>query len=223
MENIRRMSKVFFISCFLGGQVLGTVMSVLVMVIMPALLTSLLSKPCSGGACAVSDEGLTTAELLLPLALSPGIFFLLCSALAVIIFIVDMWRSIQDGHARTSPGLAFALLLIPVFNIYWAFQALWGLAKDYNAYIRRYHVRTPALPEGLFLTASITFSLSYLPTILRLLGLLVDSTPGSGALYAVICALSVAGNLAGLANLIIIPIIMSKGCDAANAIRQVAA
>ncbi|HUT04354.1 MAG TPA: hypothetical protein VM163_10740 [bacterium] len=143
--------------------------------------------------------------------------------MAVIVFIIDMWRSIQDGHARTSPGLAFALLLIPVFNVYWAFQALWGLARDYNAYIRRYHVRTPALPEGLFLTASITFSLSYLPKILRLLGLLIDFAPGGGTLNTVTGSILLVSRLASLANLVIIPIIISRGCDAANAIRQVAA
>ena len=215
MQNIRRMSKRVFIGFFLGGLILSF--------LSPFLVVAAMSL-CKGAIGPTPDW---VGAIVLPLL----VFFALCSALAVIVFIYDMWRSIQDGHAHTSPGLAFALLLIPVFNVYWVFQALWGLAKDYNAYIRRYHVGTPPLREGLFLTTSITFSLSYLPTVIGLLGLLLHFTglgafflAGPGASFlAVLGAISFVGTLAGLANLVIIPIIMSKGCDASNAIRNVAA
>lgn len=208
MENIRPMSKRIFIGFFLGGLILSFLAPLLLAVLM-SLLKGVIDT------VSISLVG-AVAFLLRP-------FFLLCSALAVIVFIYDMWRSIQDGHARTSPGLAFLLLLVPVFNIYWAFQALWGLAKDHNGYIRRYHVNTPPLSEGLFLTASITFSLSYLPTVTQILGLLLISSDAAAGFLAVLGLVSVAGSVAGLANLVIIPIIMSKGCDASNAIRNVAA
>ena len=124
MENIRRMSKALFIGAYLGGLGLGWVAPVLVIAVMPALLKRSFSGPCSG-ACPVSGEGLRLAELVPALILSSGIFFLLCSALAVMVFIYDMWRSIQDGRARTSPGLAFALLFALLLNLNIRGQAIW--------------------------------------------------------------------------------------------------
>jgi hypothetical protein len=201
------MSKGVFIGFFLGGLILSFLSPFLAAAVMSLFKGAIGATPDWVGA------------IVLPLL----VFFAFCSALAVVVFIYDMWRSIQDGHARTSPGLAFALLLIPVFNVYWVFQALWGLAKDYNAYIRRYHIGTPPLPEGLFLTASITFSLSYLPILFGLIGILLYWAGISAGFSAVVGAISLVGNLAGWANLVIIPIIMSRGCNASNAIRNVAA
>lgn len=208
MQNVRRMSKGVFIGFFLAGLIVSFASRLLETEALP-----LFGRPI----------GTMVPWPMFLVVGSVGAFFLYGSALAVIIFIYDMWRSIQDRHARTSPGLALALLLIPVFNIYWAFQALWGLAKDYNGYIRRYHVNTPPLPEGLFLTASITFSVSYLPVLFRLIGSLLDWAGLSAGFTAVLGGISIAANLAGWANLVIIPIVMSRGCDASNAIRNVAA
>src|SRR5687767_6774080 len=53
------------------------------------------------------------------------------------------WKAIQDGHARTTPGKAVGFLLIPLFNLYWMFPALWGFSKDYNAYIERHSINVP--------------------------------------------------------------------------------
>lgn len=53
------------------------------------------------------------------------------------------WRMIQDGNARTTPGKAVGLMFIPLFNLYWAFQLIWGFAKDYNAYCRRHGIGSP--------------------------------------------------------------------------------
>ena len=78
--------------------------------------------------------------------------------LAVVMFVLyhKMWAAIQDGHARTSPGKAVGFLFIPIFNIYWSFQAIWGFSKDFNAFVARHSVNTPKLPEGLFLAYSWT-------------------------------------------------------------------
>jgi len=82
--------------------------------------------------------------LAIPLLIYGGVIY--------IIFVYKAWESIQDGHARTGPCKAIGLLFVPFFNFYWIFQAHWGFAKDYNAYISRHGVAAaPRLSEGLFL------------------------------------------------------------------------
>src|SRR4030043_1910128 len=67
------------------------------------------------------------------------------------------WAAIQDSEARTTPGRAILFMFIPVFNVYWAFQLIWGFAQDYNAYIRRHHVEAKPLSAGLFLFLTLLF------------------------------------------------------------------
>jgi hypothetical protein len=69
---------------------------------------------------------------------------------AMVFFVHRMWASIQDGHARTTPGRAVGLLFVPFFNIYWAFQVLPGFATDYNRLLERRGLRLAPLPPGLF-------------------------------------------------------------------------
>jgi serine/threonine protein kinase len=66
-----------------------------------------------------------------------------------------MWKAIQDGHARTTPGAAVGLLFVPFFGLYWIFQATCGFARDYNAYLDRHAIRAEKLPEGLFIAFAV--------------------------------------------------------------------
>jgi len=102
-----------------------------------------------------------------------GLAMLLAIGVAVVLLVLvyKMWAAIQDGYARTTPGKAAALLCLPLFNLYWVFQAFWGFAKDYNRFVERHAVPTPHLPEGLFLAYAMLGLLTWLPTIG--LGLLV--------------------------------------------------
>lgn len=61
------------------------------------------------------------------------------------------WSVIQDGQTKISPGKAIGFLFIPFFNLYWVFRAVWGYAKEFNAYLRRHNLSLPQLTEGLFL------------------------------------------------------------------------
>lgn len=70
---------------------------------------------------------------------------------------VEMWKPIQDGHARTTPENAVAFSFIPGFNLYWAFSVMWGFAKDYNAFLDRHSLGGKRLNESLFLLASIAY------------------------------------------------------------------
>jgi hypothetical protein len=83
------------------------------------------------------------------------------------------WAAIQDGHARTTPGKAIGFLFIPFFDFYWIFQAVWGLAKDFNAYLQRNSIPAARLPEGLFLAYCILCFTTWIP-ILGLLTLVVN-------------------------------------------------
>jgi len=76
-----------------------------------------------------------------------------------------MWAAIQDGHARTTPGKAIGFLFIPVFNIYWVFQAVWGFSKDCNKYIKRHGIPTERLFEGLFLAYVILGFMAWIPAL----------------------------------------------------------
>lgn len=74
------------------------------------------------------------------------------SLIVGLVLIYRIWKSIQDGHARTTPAKAVLFLLIPLFNFYWIFQVWWGFARDCNQYIERHQVTIRKLPEWLFLT-----------------------------------------------------------------------
>ncbi len=65
------------------------------------------------------------------------------------------WSAIQDGAARTSPGRAVWLLLVPVFNLYWAFQAFAGFATDYNHFIERHSVDAQPISKNLVLATMV--------------------------------------------------------------------
>jgi len=61
-----------------------------------------------------------------------------------------MWAAIQDGRARTTPGRAVGFHFIPVFNLFWAFRAFPGFARDFNALVQRRGLARPRLSPGLF-------------------------------------------------------------------------
>ncbi len=88
---------------------------------------------------------------------------LLYASIVALIFCYKMWESIQDGHARMSPGKAVGFLFIPLFNLYWMFHVFWGFAKDYNAYIERNGVNVKKLREELFLAFSILPLTTWIP------------------------------------------------------------
>jgi hypothetical protein len=63
------------------------------------------------------------------------LFFLL-SHLFLLILIYRMWDLIQDQPCRTTPGLATWLLLVPFYQLGWAFKAIRGMAADVNSYYK---------------------------------------------------------------------------------------
>lgn len=75
------------------------------------------------------------------------------------------WDLIQDGQARTTPGMAVGLLFVPFFNLYWIFVAWAGLAVDMNRFARRYRLGSQIAPEGLATTVCVCTLLSLIPVL----------------------------------------------------------
>ncbi|WP_254512251.1 hypothetical protein [Anatilimnocola floriformis] len=85
--------------------------------------------------------------------------------LPMMILMYKAWNSIQDGSPRTTPGVAVLLLFVPLFNLYWMFQAWWGWAQDFNRYARQRNLTVHRAPEGLALTYCILLLLSSIPVL----------------------------------------------------------
>ena len=142
------MSKAFFLGSYVGGIVL----------------------------CAVSiGTGLhllasleTSGAPLVTLGVIPGLYaaFIFC------VFVYRMWQAIQDGNPRTTPGKAVGFLFIPFFNLYWIFQALWGYAKDFNAYVAERRIPARRMPEKMARDICILSLCSVIPYLGTLIAVL---------------------------------------------------
>jgi len=134
------------------------------------------------------------------LGVGTGLTFLYAAEIVVMCFFwYRAWRSIQDGHARTTPGKAIGFMFIPLFNLWWVFVLLGGFSKDYNTYCQRHAVDDPPrrLPVWYFLTVATLWVggvvLRYLPvlggavnvvvTLPRALQIFIRYTPVIGAVY----------------------------------------
>lgn len=76
---------------------------------------------------------LTLANITIPLLPVAGI---LLAQIYFLICLYRCWSILQGSTARTTPGRAVGFLFIPIFNLYWAFPAVRGLAKDANAFLQ---------------------------------------------------------------------------------------
>lgn len=102
--------------------------------------------PESGG------EGMILAMLGL---MGVGYLLTVISAIVFYVYLYRAWQCLQPGGlARTTPGKAIGFLFIPFYNLYWIFQAIHGLAVDWNRTIASHPDLRPVhpLPEGLFLS-----------------------------------------------------------------------
>lgn len=181
---VRPVSKAFYLCGHLGFSLLGIILIVALVVaaIGFAAAEEHGQLPAHAGP---AFAGVMIVVVLLMVA------SLIVSAVFLYVLYYKMWAAIQDGHARTTPGQAVGFLFIPLFNIYWIFQALWGFSKDYNAFIHRHSIPVKPLSENLFLWACITPFLGYIPYV---------------------------GGLAGIATLVLYILVIIAVCDAINAL-----
>jgi hypothetical protein len=121
------------------------------------------------------------------------IILALCSTIVMMTLFYKMWKAIQDGHARATPGKAIGLLFIPIFSFYWIFQVTRGFAKDYNQYIDRHSLGAKKLSEGLFMAFALLSLASPIPLL---------------------------GTISAIADFFVSVVLVSKICDAVNAIPE---
>jgi len=138
------------------------------------------------------------APLVMLLGLVPGIL----AVLVLCVLLYKMWDAIQDGDVRTTPPEAVGFMFIPLFNLYWVFQAFWGWTKDFNSFVEERAIRAPRMPKGLALTISIITLLSA--------ALLIGHRALMGLLLVQV-------------NVILLTILFAKACDGLNAIAQAGA
>lgn len=118
--------------------------------------------------CAVGGMVLTVTIILSFL----GFPALIIAAVFAAIFIYRSWAQVQDHEARTTPGLAVGLMFVPLFNLYWAYIAIWGLAKDLNSYTRRNGIEAPQVNEGLALGLCVMMSLGLIYMFIPIVNIL---------------------------------------------------
>lgn len=99
-----------------------------------------------------------------PMLLLPGaaLFFLgmisaLWGQIYWYIILYRSWSILSPMVARTTPGKAVGFLFIPIFNFFWVFMAVWGLAQD----AQRSGLREPLPNPSLALTFCVMHVIPY--------------------------------------------------------------
>jgi len=117
--------------------------------------------------------------------------FLFVNMVYNVLMLWKMWSSIQDGRVLTTPVKAIGFLLIPFFNIYWIFQAWGAFPREYNSFVDRHKLPVYHLSPGVYKAYPIITLLTLIP---------------------------LAGILAAVVNMFVLIGIISKTCDAINAL-----
>jgi hypothetical protein len=168
----RRISKGFYF----GGIIGGTVLSVLAVAFLLVIAAEGRGR-----------DREAAAFLMLP-ALLPA----LAAVVLHFCLVYRLWDALRGGGARTTPGAAVGLLFVPLFNLYWIFQAYWGWTQDYNRLRETRGLRgLPRAPEGLALTC---------------------------CLFAVLAVIPFIGPVLALVNVILMLIFLSHAIDCLNAL-----
>ncbi|MEP6904292.1 MAG: hypothetical protein ABJA66_21425, partial [Actinomycetota bacterium] len=77
----------------------------------------------------------------------------------------QMWSSIQDGYARTTPAQAIGYLFIPFYNLYWIFQVWSGFPKDFNNFVKRHQLPVSNLSPGVYEAYPFLILMSVIPVL----------------------------------------------------------
>ena len=95
-----------------------------------------------------------------------GIALGLFSAIYLLILLHRSWAAIQGPWAKTTPGKAVGFLFIPIFNFYWIFQAVRGLAVGSRAYLEASRPGTKSpINEPVSVALGIFFIVTFIPVV----------------------------------------------------------
>ena len=114
----------------------------------------------------IAGDGKTEMEFL-PLLLL-GEAAVIYGFVVLLVLYYKMWKVLPPDAARTTPGKAVGFMFIPIFNLYWMFQALWGWSKDFNRYVEQREMASPRVSEGVALAVCV---LSVIGTLVGWIGM----------------------------------------------------
>jgi tetrahydromethanopterin S-methyltransferase subunit F len=106
-----------------------------------------------------------------------GIGGLIAGVVFLCLLLHQMWGLVQPSQKCSSPGQAVGFLFIPVFNFYWGFVAVWGLAQELNRVRAQRGIPGRPVNEQLAMTACILFCCAivpYLGILAALAGLIIE-------------------------------------------------
>lgn len=94
-----------------------------------------------------------------------GYGLLVASMVFQLMLLHSLWKVVQDGEARTTPGKAVGLSFIPLFNVYWMFVAIAGLPKEMNRVRAAEAPDAPECDEKVALAHCILICCSVIPLV----------------------------------------------------------
>ena len=100
------------------------------------------------------------------------------------ILLYRSWLLIQDGNARTTPGMAVGFCFIPFFNLYWIYVAFVGLSRDMNTYCEERQIAAPVISEGMALAY-------FILNLLNILNLPLSFIPYVGIIFSLLLGIPV--------------------------------
>ncbi|MFN7970823.1 MAG: hypothetical protein U0166_00475 [Acidobacteriota bacterium] len=113
----------------------------------------------------VYAEGRGADREVIPFLIVPAFVPMGCGYLLHLILLYQMWAAIPRESARTTPLAAAGLMLIPLWNLYWVFQAYWGWTKDYNRFVADRRIEAPRASEAAALAYAITAAGAVVPVL----------------------------------------------------------
>jgi hypothetical protein len=122
-----KVSKGMFLGIMIGGLVIGVVL--IVIGIGAAIMGTAAAGNNENSANVAAAGGMGIAFLGYACFFAVGVTYL--------VLLFKAWTAITDGQQRTTPILASLLMIIPLWQLYWQFVAVYGWSQDYNKYIAR--------------------------------------------------------------------------------------
>lgn len=104
-----------------------------------------------------SKDNTYAMALLIP----SGLVCMISGYIYSLICLFRCWDVLQGFTARTSAGKAVGLLFIPIYNLYWVFVSLKGLAGDANEFLEN-RGQKRKISEGLSILTGILFVIPYI-------------------------------------------------------------
>lgn len=135
-----------------------------------SVIRAQLALACLGEAAMLGGFALRAREAFMvqgsPVSASSMGLFLGGAALVVLVLIAHtylVWSAIRERTRRTTPLRAAGFLLVPCFNLYWIFVAVYGFVRQYNAHAADPGRGVPRMPYSAHLLFCMAACASVLP------------------------------------------------------------